>query len=87
MENSTVSTHGITLNGRKGGSLTGVKEVLSYSDEQLILDTAEGALTVSGKELKIGKFSSLDGTLAFSGQINALKYDAPSVPLLKRIFK
>ena len=87
MENSVKSAHGVTLESRRSGSLTGVKEVLSYSDEQLLLDTSEGKLTVTGKELKIGKFSSADGTLTFSGQVNALKYSAPSVPLLKRIFK
>ena len=62
-------------------------DALSYSDEQLALDTTEGKLLITGKDIKIGKFSSSERTLTFTGQVNCIKYSAPSVPLIKRIFK
>lgn len=87
MNDSAKTAHGVTLESRRLGTLTGIKEVIAYSDEQLLLDTAEGRLTITGKELKIGRFSSSSGELTYSGETNMLKYSVPSVPILKRIFK
>ena len=87
MDNTAKSPHSVCIENRRQGLLSGVKEVLSYSDEQLALDTTEGKLLITGKDIKIGKFSSSERTLTFTGQVNCIKYSAPSVPLIKRIFK
>ena len=88
MENQTLKKrHALTIDCRNKGSLTGVEEVLSYGDDELCLFTSEGRLTVTGKELKIVKFNTEDGSLNFTGKVNAFKYEEKKPPLLKRIFK
>lgn len=88
MDNQTVKKrHGLTVENRQKGAMTGVDEVLSYGDDELCLLTSEGRLTVTGKELKIIKFNTEDGSLSFSGNVSGIKYEEKKPPLLKRIFK
>lgn len=79
--------HSFTVDGREKGSVEGVNEVLSYGENELCLDTSEGLLTIGGKDLRIVRFNVEGGSLAFTGAVNAIKYDAKKPPLLKRIFK
>ena len=51
------------------------------------LITSRGALSISGKELRILKFDADTGKLSLEGEINSLKYEGGKKPLLKRIFK
>lgn len=88
MDNQTPKKrHTVTLESRCKGNLGGVEEVLSYGDDELCLNTGEGLLTITGKELKIVKYNTEDGSLVFTGQVNAFRYDVKKPPLLKRIFK
>lgn len=88
MENNAVKKrHAVNLDCRTKGNMTGVEEVLSYGDDELCLMTSEGRLTVAGKELRIIKFNTEDGSLSFTGKVNAVKYEEKKPPLLKRIFK
>lgn len=88
MENETVKKrHTLTLENRAKGSMTGVSEVLSYGEDELCLNTGEGLLTLTGKQLKIIKYNTEDGSLAFSGNVDSVRYNVKKPPLLKRIFK
>ena len=79
--------HAVTLENRNRGSIDGVTKVVSAYPDAINLVTSKGALTVSGKDLKILKFDADTGRLSFDGEVNALKYDGGKKPLLKRIFK
>lgn len=88
MENETIKKrHSLTLENRAKGSMTGISEVLSYGENELCLNTSEGLLTLTGKQLKIIKYNTEDGSLAFSGSVDAVKYNAKKPPIIKRIFK
>ena len=88
MENQPVKKrHSFTLDSRAKGTMNGVEEVLSYGDDELCLSTSEGRLTVCGKELKIEKYNTEDGSLTFSGRVSSLRYAEKKPPLYKRLFK
>lgn len=40
-----------------------------------------------GKDLKIAKFNTADGTISFTGSVDSIAYDKKKEPILKRIFK
>lgn len=86
-ETALKKQHSLEIASRKNGLITGVEKVVSSCDTSLVLSTSEGGLTVTGTGLKINKFSVEDGTLGFDGTVNAVRYSAAKVPLLKRIFK
>ena len=54
MEEVIRSNHNIIIEDRKKLTLSGVKDVISFDDETLLLETALGRLTVKGAGLHIG---------------------------------
>lgn len=79
--------HSLSVLSRASGSVSGVEKVISSCDTSLSLATSAGGMIISGNGLKIVKFSVDDGTLAFEGTVNNIKYSAAKAPLIKRIFK
>ena len=79
--------HSFEVNNRSSCSMTGVEKVISSSESLISIVSSCGAMEINGKQLKISKFDVSDGTLNFEGEIDCIKYSAPKVSLLKRIFK
>lgn len=65
----------IVLENRKKLSLSGIRDVLSFDDQIVILDTELGMLTVKGEDIRINKLS-LDTTevVIEGGKINCINY-------------
>ncbi len=66
--------HTLMLNGRKTLDMTGVKEVTSFDEKQLVLTTEGGPLIVDGEGLHVTSLMLEDGRVSIDGQINALTY-------------
>ena len=54
------SGHHVILEGRSSLAVSGVEEVESFDENEIVMDTAQGRLVVRGEELHIEKLS-LDG--------------------------
>lgn len=72
--------HKLTLNERKNLTLTGVKEVISFDDTAVVLNTVLGTLEVQGQELQLKNLSIDGGQVAVDGHICALLYEEPRNP-------
>ncbi|MBQ9197198.1 MAG: sporulation protein YabP [Clostridia bacterium] len=66
--------HTLTLNSRKSLNLTGVKDVSSFDEKQLILHTEGGPLVIDGDSLHITALLLDEGRVSIEGQINAMTY-------------
>ena len=66
--------HSFTLEERKELSLSGVNEVLSFSENSVSLNTSCGALLIQGKKLNIGRLNTDTGELFVTGELSLLKY-------------
>ncbi|MBQ9198373.1 MAG: sporulation protein YabP [Clostridia bacterium] len=66
--------HTLTLNSRKALSLTGVKDVSSFDEKQLILHTEGGPLIIDGDGLHVTALLLDEGRVSIEGQINAMTY-------------
>ncbi len=66
--------HNITMENRERISISGVKDVASFNDNTIELDTEEGGLTIRGAELHIQKLNLDDGNLAVDGFIISCAY-------------
>ena len=88
MENIEM-THGIVVESRKKLCISGVRDVLSFDEETLELDTVLGRLTVKGEEMHIISFHNDSGDLTADGRVHALVYvsDERSSGLFSRIFR
>ncbi len=72
--------HSVIIDARNRIQVSGVEEVESFDENNVIIFTSAGMLTVSGEELHIDKLNIEDGELAVEGRIDALEYtdDNPS---------
>lgn len=79
----------IILEDRSRLSVTGVLDVDSFDDRQIIAKTVKGSLILRGNDLHIDKLSLDTGDLTVTGLITDLGYEetAPSGSLWQRLFK
>ena len=70
--------HMLTINDHKSAQLTGVREVLSFDEKQLLLRTEQGDLAVSGEGIHITALLLDEGRLTFEGRVDALSYSDAS---------
>ncbi len=79
----------IILENRKKIFLSGIKDVVSYDDETLLLDSDNGRITVKGADIKISSFNAETGDLEACGTFHAAVYmnDTVSGGFFSRLFK
>lgn len=68
-------THSIHLENRELMSITGVKDVGSFNESEVLLMTDGGGLSVAGEGLHITKLNLDEGQVVIEGQIIAFEYD------------
>lgn len=94
MEDKRVVGSGkVELLSREELRLTGVKDVHSFNEEAIILETELGLLTIGGEDLHIVKLNLEGGELEVKGLINSFVYNDESKflskgeGLLSKLFK
>lgn len=75
-EKDTAGKHELHLLGRRRMQLSGVKEVLSFDEEGVHLQSDCGELLIEGKEIRIGALDTDHGQLELEGMIDAVYYTA-----------
>lgn len=78
-KNLEISTQNIHLENRKKLNISGVKDVLSFDDQMVILETELGLLTIKGENLRINKLSIDTLDVSIDGIINTLSYSDSSL--------
>ena len=67
-------THRIAVTGRHTVTITGVSDVLSFDEGEIILETELGTLTIKGQELHINRLTLEQGEADIDGKIDSLVY-------------
>lgn len=85
-------SHRLLLSDRKNGQITGVRDVVSFDPQEIVLQTELGRLTLRGKELHVGRLNLEKGELDLDGQIDSMIYSgkeeaAESESFLKRLLR
>ncbi len=90
MEN-TNSKHCITLTKREKLQATGVQDVLSFDDENIVAQTDNGIMILKGYNLHINNLNIEKSSLDVDGTITSISYDDDDYgkkgSVLSRIFK
>ena len=83
----------LILENREKLSISGVKDVLSFDDQVVIVETELGLLTVKGENIKINKLSLDTSEVIVEGEISYLAYSnkeqdkTKGGSLISKIFK
>ncbi|MBR4869169.1 MAG: sporulation protein YabP [Oscillospiraceae bacterium] len=67
--------HHLTLDGREKLMLSGVDHVERFDENEIVLHTSLGQLTVTGENLHIDRLSLDGGEMAVSGTVASLIYE------------
>ena len=73
-ESGAPRPHSLTLNDRKSLYLTGVRDVASFDEKQLIMHTDAGQISISGEGLHVSELVLEEGRVAVEGQVDAIQY-------------
>ncbi|TWI53220.1 sporulation protein YabP [Halalkalibacter nanhaiisediminis] len=66
--------HDITLKGRRQLDITGVKQVESFDNEEFLLETVMGFLSVRGQNLHMKNLNVEQGIVSIEGKVFDLVY-------------
>lgn len=81
----------VILENRKKLTLTGIKDVLSFDDEVVVVESELGLINIKGTDLKVNKISVESGDVIVEGTIRAIEYSEKELfskqGLMSRIFK
>ena len=93
MEEKLGVSHRLTLNNRDRGNLTGILDVISFNERQIVLDTDMGLLTIRGKDLHVSRLSLEKGEIDIEGRTDSFTYSSnesirkAGQSFLSRLFK
>ena len=76
MDEIRTRTHKVILEHRSRGTITGIQEVVSFDENQIVLDTDMGLLTVKGKNLHVSRLTLEKGETDIDGSIDSLAYSS-----------
>lgn len=78
MEEETVKIpkkpHKVILENKRRAVITGVEDIDSFNECEIIFLSSEGMITIGGEDLHISKLNLEDGQLIIDGIIDSLDY-------------
>ncbi|MEL7602635.1 MAG: sporulation protein YabP [Bacillota bacterium] len=87
---SRARAHSVHIDNRCRTNITGVSDVESFNEQEIILQTEAGGLRIEGEGLHLSKLNLDDGQVAIEGEVYAMEYE-PTVPehrgLFSRMFR
>ena len=79
--------HKLTLTERRQLTMTGVTEVVSFDETQVVLETGLGTLVIQGQELHLKTLSAEGGQVCVDGRISSLIYEEPRQSFWGRLLR
>jgi sporulation protein YabP len=71
---SNMAEHDVIMKGRKEIEITGVKQVESFDNEEFLLETVMGFLSIRGQNLQMKNLDVEKGHVSIKGRIYDLVY-------------
>ena len=86
-EKKILSTHSLMLENRQNGRITGVKDIKSFDEKEILLFTQAGKLVIKVEQLDLEK-----GEVDLEGKVDSLTYlskntDNRDESLFRRMFR
>ena len=66
--------HSLTIKNREGAQIEGVLEVIRFDENEVLLETVCGTLSIDGKELHLSEWNAEHGLAGLEGRVDAVTY-------------
>lgn len=89
-ENHPVELHDVSMANRERLTMSGVKDVSSFNENIITLETVMGPCVIEGEGLNIQQLSLDVGKMVVNGKVNMIDYRAmqsKGKSFFKRVFK
>ena len=91
-ERGNLSDHSLKLRDRRIGTVTGVQDIKSFDDKEILLFTKAGKLLIKGEQLHVKQLDLEKGEVDLEGKVDSLTYlskntDNRDESFLKRMFR
>lgn len=73
-QNNIAKTHKLSLDNRKSMNLTGIKDVVAFDLNQVLLESTLGMIHIKGNDLKVTRLSIEKGEVNIGGLIDSIVY-------------
>lgn len=87
-----MESHRVILENRQGGTVTGVRDVNSFDEKEILLHTEAGKLVIKGAQLHVKRLDLEKGEVELEGKVDSMTYlskgsEKKEESLLKRMFR
>mgnify|MGYP000665378303 CR=1 FL=1 len=72
----SIRPHRITIQDRKTAGITGVSDCVSFDENEVVLDTDMGLLTIRGKDLHVNRLTLEKGEVDLDGTVESFAYSS-----------
>lgn len=92
-QNNISKNHKFTLDNRKKATMTGVKDVVEFDLNQVLLESVMGMIHIKGKDMKVTRLSLEKGEVDVEGNVDSItysdvkEYGQKGKSVIKRLFK
>ena len=91
-EKKILSTHSLMLENRQNGRITGVKDIKSFDEKEILLFTQAGKLVIKGEQVHWKQLDLEKGGVDLEGKVDSLTYlskntDNRDESLFRRMFR
>lgn len=69
-----MENHSVTIDNREKTTLTDIKEIDSFDEEEIRATLNKGAMVIKGERLNIQMLDLAEGSAVISGTVNSLMY-------------
>ena len=71
------SVHKLMLDQRRHAVITGVNDVCSFHENEIVLKVDTGVMVITGEGLHVGKLVLEEGKLDVEGRVDGVHYEQP----------
>lgn len=73
-DNVLIGNHEVKMTDRKTIYLTGIKKIVSFDNEEFLMESNMGVILLKGENLELNKLDTSDGNVKIKGKINSMSY-------------
>ena len=91
-EKQPAGVHRFLLENRRKAVITGVQDIHSFNENEILLQTEAGKVQIKGEQLHVKSLDLEKGEAEIEGKVNSVSYLTKNAqkkeePLLKRMFR
>ena len=91
-EKQPAGVHRFSLENRRKAVITGVQDIHSFNENEILLQTGAGKVQIKGEQLHVKSLDLEKGEAEIEGKVNSVSYLTKNAqkkeePLLKRMFR